>query len=86
MRKSNQHYDDIDSLHHMITIFGVMTKELVMTYLNVTQEKAHQVMTLFRRLNRGYLEENHKCIAKEKMYAGLFSSCSPNELSYKKSS
>ena len=73
MRKSNQHYDDIDSLHHMITIFGVMTKEQVMTYLNVTQEKAHQVMTVFRRLNRGYLEENHKCIAKEKMYAGLFS-------------
>jgi hypothetical protein len=52
MRKSNQHYDDIDSLHHMITIFGVMTKEQVMTYLNVTQEKAHQVMTVFRRLNR----------------------------------
>ena len=73
MRKSNQHYDDIDSLHHMITIFGVMTKEQVMTYLNVTQEKAHQVMTVFRRLNRGYLEENHKCIAKEKMYTNLFS-------------
>jgi len=73
MRKSNHHYEEIDSLHRMITIFGVMTKEQVMTYLDVTEEKAIGIMTVFRRLNKGFLEEHYKCIAKEKRYADFMS-------------